>query len=66
MLINGCCWSYIKYTYSASKYPNGTPNPRATIWGKNTIYDPRTGSTGWSNNAALCIADFLCDPIYGF
>lgn len=65
-LINGCCWSYIKYTYDVKKYPNGNPNPRATIWGKNTIYDPRTGTTGWSNNAALCIADFLCDPIYGF
>ncbi len=65
-LINGCCWSYIKYTYSASKYPNGTPNPRATILGKNSIWDPRTNTTSWSNNAALCIADFLCDPIYGF
>lgn len=66
MLGMGLCWCYIKYTYSVSKYPNGTPNARATIWGKNTIYDPRTDTTGWSNNAALCIADFLCDPVFGF
>lgn len=36
----------------------GYPSLIATIKGKK-VYDPRTGLTVWSDNAALCLADFL-------
>ncbi len=29
------------------------------------VYDPRTGLTAWSDNPALCAADFLCSTRYG-
>jgi hypothetical protein len=41
---------------SATAYPNGLPNLSAIVWGSAEIYDPRTGTTGWTNNAALCYA----------
>lgn len=45
--------------FDASVYPNGTPNVTAIVRGKNDILDPRTGLRGWSNNAALCVADYM-------
>uniref|UniRef100_UPI00260F9547 hypothetical protein n=1 Tax=Reyranella sp. TaxID=1929291 RepID=UPI00260F9547 len=41
------------------------PNITAVIKGKNDVYDPRTDTTGWSVNSALCVANYLCDPTYG-
>ncbi len=29
------------------------------------VYDPRTGLTEWSDNPALCLADFITNSIYG-
>lgn len=29
------------------------------------IYDPRSDTTAWSDNPALCLADFLADPLVG-
>lgn len=37
-------------------FPNGLPNISAIVWGSDEIYDPRTGTTGFTNNAALCYA----------
>lgn len=50
--------------YNQDLYPNGVPNPSAIVYGKK-VYDPRTGLTAWSDNPALCIADYLCDTEYG-
>lgn len=35
------------------------PNIKAVVKGVNDIYDPRTATTGWTDNAALCVRDFL-------
>jgi hypothetical protein len=43
----------------------GEPEIRFTIRGKNDIYDPRTGTTGYSNNWALCVADVITDAAFG-
>lgn len=59
------CATYLKLEYDANLF-SGPPQLRATIQGKNDIYDPRTTLRGYSNNWALCIADFLCDPEFGF
>lgn len=41
---------------NAAAFPSGLPNLSAIVWGANEIYDPRTGTTGFTNNAALCYA----------
>lgn len=35
------------------------------VFGKADIYDPRTGTRGFSDNAALIVADYLCDTQFG-
>jgi hypothetical protein len=53
----------IAYLFVIFKYDQevfaGVPNVTAIIKGKDTIYDPRTGLSGYTNNAALCMLDFL-------
>lgn len=41
---------------SSSAFPNGLPNVSAMVWGIDEIYDPRSGTSGWTNNAILIIA----------
>jgi hypothetical protein len=48
----------------AKVWTSGIPNTTAVIRGKK-IYDPRSGLTVYSNNSALVVADYLCDPLYG-
>jgi len=43
---------------------SGIPDITAIVKGK-LVYDPRTSSTGWSDNAALCIRDYLTNARYG-
>ena len=45
-------------------WPTGVPNLSALVRGA-SVYDPRTGTTGWTNNAALIAAHYLCDTDYG-
>jgi hypothetical protein len=49
---------FIRYTFEPDVYDEGFPIVTARIKGKK-VYDPRTGQTVFSNNAALCIRDFL-------
>lgn len=64
-LLQGIAATYLKLTYDAALF-NGPPEIRATIRGECNIYDPRLGTYGYTNNAALVLADFLCDPVFGF
>lgn len=48
--------------FDANVYPGGTPNVNCIVRGKNDILDPRTDQRGWSNNAALCLADYMALP----
>lgn len=57
---------YLKLHYNDSVFSNGLPNIAFLVHGKKDIYDPRTGSYGYTENAALCIADYLAHPIWGF
>lgn len=57
----GICYSVVKII--AGKTP-GFPNITATIKGRK-IYDPRNTTTTWSNNPALCLADFITNTTYG-
>ena len=53
-----------KLVYNADVFPQGIPNITAKVRGKK-IYDPRTATTAYSNNAALVIRDYLLDTRYG-
>lgn len=46
-------------------FPSGLPNISAIVKGRNDIYDPRTGLTGYSANVALCVNNYLTDATRG-
>jgi hypothetical protein len=61
---DGCASCYIRLKWDATLFPNGMPTITFDILGK-PIFDPRTGLTGYSENPALCIRDYLTDPTMG-
>lgn len=50
--------------YNENVFPQGIPNVTVEVEGK-LVFDPRTSTTAYSNNAALCIRDYLLDTRYG-
>lgn len=62
--LRGIACAYIRLEYDPNVYMNGVPNISFKINGKK-VYDPRTGTTVFSNNSALCLADYLCNTRYG-
>jgi len=62
--LRGRAYLYVKLKHNADIYPHGVPNISAVVKGKE-VYDPRTASTAWSDNAALCVIDYLIDTTYG-
>lgn len=40
-------------------FPQGIPNIKAVVKGVNNIYDPRTETSGYTTNWALCCRDYL-------
>lgn len=63
--LKGCAYIYIRFIGNSDVYANGLPNPAAIVKGKKDIYDPRTGTSGYSQNAALCVANYMTDTRYG-
>ena len=57
----GLTWVWLRLDMSdADKtFPGGLPTPRFVVRGKNDLYDPRTASSGYTDNAALCQLDYL-------
>jgi hypothetical protein len=62
--LRGIACLYVKLTYDQDKYPNGIPNITAVIRGKK-VYDPRSSTTAWSANPALCVSDYLTNTRFG-
>jgi hypothetical protein len=55
----GICYLYARLEYDQEVFGAiGVPNISAVVRGKK-VFDPRDDTTAWSNNAALCLADFL-------
>jgi hypothetical protein len=52
----------VRLKIKAEAFPSGPPNIAALVEGADTILDPRTGATGWSDNPALCLAWYLTAP----
>lgn len=62
--LRGRACAYVRLQYDSDKFPNGVPNISFLVRGKK-VYDPRTGVTAWSTNAALCVNDYLTSTRYG-
>lgn len=60
---NDMAYLYVRYEYDQTVFANGLPLITTVIEGKK-VYDPRSSSTAYSANAALCIRDFLASE-YG-
>ena len=60
---NGIAYLYVRYEYDQDVFANGLPLVTAKVQGKKVL-DPRTGTTAYSNNAALCMRDFIASE-YG-
>lgn len=56
--LRGIAYLYVEMDYSTDAFPNGVPEITAVVRGKK-VYDPRTAETAWSQNAALCLRDYL-------
>ena len=61
----GCAAIYLRLSYDPDAFPGGIPNITVDLEGKDDIFDPRTGARGYSENAALCVADYMAHTIYG-
>ena len=63
--LRGITYVYLRILYSEDLFGDAAPRVSARIKGK-PLYDPRTQSTAWSDNAALAIRDYLLSENYGF
>jgi hypothetical protein len=63
--LDGCAAIHLRLTHDADAFPGGIPNIAVDVQGKDDILDPRTGLRGYSENAALCVADYMADPVLG-
>jgi hypothetical protein len=61
---DGCASCYVRLKWDATLFPNGMPTITFDILGK-PVFDPRTGLTAYSENVALCLRDYLLDPVVG-
>lgn len=62
--LQGLSYIYVRYQFSQDVFPNGVPELSVVIKGKK-VYDPRTDTTAWSDNPALCVRDYLTNTRYG-
>lgn len=58
----GRAYVAVRLKITAQAFPSGPPNIAALVRGANSILDPRTNATGWSDNPALCLAWYLTAP----
>ena len=54
----GVAYLYVRYEYDQEVFASGVPTVTAVVEGKK-VYDPRNTTTVYSNNAALCIRDYI-------
>ena len=62
--LRGIAYVYVRLKWSDQIWTGGIPSISAIVKGKQ-VYDPRTATTAYSANAALCLRDYLTDSTYG-
>lgn len=60
--LRGRACTYLRMNNSLDVFPQGLTNLTAIVKGKK-IYDPRDGSTAWSENPALCLRDYVVNHV---
>jgi hypothetical protein len=63
--LRGCAAIRLRLTYDQDAFPGGIPNITVDLEGKDDIWDPRTQTVGYSENPALCLADYMANPTWG-
>jgi hypothetical protein len=53
---------YVQMGYDSAYFPSYPTNLSFIVKGKCDVLDPRTGNRGYTENAALCIADYMAQP----
>ena len=61
--LKGVAYLAIRIKYDQDVF-GGIPEVQCVIRGRR-VYDPRTSTTGYSNNPALCLRDYLTNSRYG-
>lgn len=61
--LRGVAYVYVRLKFNRDIF-NGIPVILCDVKGKK-VYDPRTETTAWSDNPALCIRDYLTNTRYG-
>lgn len=57
--LRGLCYLYLKLEYDQDTFGAvGLPEVSAVLRGRK-VWDPRSSTTAWRDNAALCVADYL-------
>lgn len=62
--LRGIAYLYVQLTWNEEIWVGGIPNVSAMVKGKK-VWDPRTSTSGYSANAALCLRDYLTDTRLG-
>lgn len=57
----GIAYLYVRLDWDGNVFGNGIPIITAMVKGRK-VYDPRSGTRVWTDNAALCIRDYLEQP----
>ena len=63
--LRGRTYAVLTLDLEEPRFQGGPPSMSFVVKGKNDIYDPRTGLSGYTTNNALIIGDWLCAP-WGF
>jgi hypothetical protein len=61
--LRGVAYIAAKFQYDQDVF-SGMPTIECIVQGRK-VYDPRTATTAYSTNPALCLRDFLTNPRYG-
>lgn len=62
--LRGIAYLYVQLTWDEKVWVGGIPNVSAMVKGKK-VWDPRTSTSSYSANAALCLRDYLTDTRLG-
>ena len=62
--LRGIAYLYVQLVWNEEIWVGGIPNVAAMVKGKK-VYNPRTATTVYSANAALCLRDYLTDTRLG-
>lgn len=61
----GLCYLYLRLQFDPDVFASFDPSSITAVVRGRRVYDPRTSTTAWTENAALIAADWLRDQTFG-